>query len=55
MGGSATILVFALTAVILVAWVVWAVVQYRRNGRTQWLWLAVILAVALLAMIPALR
>ncbi|MGB8021564.1 MAG: hypothetical protein WCF04_10085 [Candidatus Nanopelagicales bacterium] len=35
------------TAVVIVAWIIWGVREYRRTGRPQWLWMAVLMLVSL--------
>lgn len=37
----------AVTGLLMLAWIVWGVREYRRTGRATWLWMAVVLGVGL--------
>ena len=34
-------------AVLMLGWLVWGIREYRRTGRAQWLWMAVLLGFGL--------
>ncbi len=40
---------FAVTALFLVGWMIWGVRQYRRTGQATWLWLGVLMGIALVS------
>jgi hypothetical protein len=44
---SAAKYVALVSLVIIVAWVIWGVREYRRTGRTVWLWMAAVMAIGL--------
>ena len=36
------------TGLVMLGWVVWGVREYRRTGKPQWLWMAVLLGISFL-------
>jgi uncharacterized membrane protein len=48
-------LVLALTCVVALGWLVWGVLEYRRTGRTQWLLMAGVLVISIIAMFAQLH
>lgn len=48
MNSTAVMLSYIVTGVIMAAWIVWGIREYRRTGRAQWLWMACLLGVSLL-------
>ncbi len=49
--GVAILVSVLLTGIIMVAWIVWGVREYRRTGSPQWLWMAALLSVSILVML----
>ncbi len=37
------------TGLVLVGWMVWGVIQYRRTGQATWLWMGALMAISLVA------
>ncbi len=48
---TAALISFLVTGLFLVGWMVFGVVQYRRTGKANWLWLGVLMAVSLATVI----
>lgn len=51
---SSAYLVLAITALVALGWLGWGIREYRRTGRTQWLWMAGVLVISVLAMFAQL-
>lgn len=47
--------VLIVTAMVGLAWLVWGVREYQRTGRTQWLWLAGVLLLSVIAMFSQMQ
>jgi hypothetical protein len=46
---TAVLISFVATALVLVGWMVFGVVQYRRTGKSTWLWLGALMALSLVS------
>lgn len=54
MNSTAVTISFLVSGVLMLAWLVWGVREYRRSGNVQWLWMAALLGVSLLVMLSQL-
>lgn len=43
----AVLAIVLVTGAVMLGWIVWGFREYRRTGRTQWLWMAVVMLVGL--------
>ena len=42
------------SGLVMVAWIVWGVREFRRTGNAQWLWMAVLLGISFLVVLSQL-
>lgn len=54
MSSTAVTISLVVSGLLMAAWVVWGVRQYRRTGELQWLWMAALLCVSFLVVLSQL-